>query len=258
MIVNVGGHVRSLEGRRILIVGASSGIGRAIALAAARAKARVAIAARRLDRLQQVADQAGKGVWPVQCDVRVPLACELVARAVERELGGLDTLVYATGINHLALLAETDVDIWRELLETNLVGAALVTRSALPALVAARGRVAFLSSDSVDRPFPGLGAYAASKAGLETLVAAWRTEVSEVTFTRVIVGPTLTGMADGWNPDLAATMFEWWRSIGYLDREPVEPEWVAERMVRWMAAEEPPEELDLLAASIAERHGSSG
>lgn len=258
MIVNVDGHGVSLEGRRVLVVGASSGIGRAIALAAAHAGARVAIAARRLDRLREVVDEAGEAVWPVQCDVRVPVACDLVARAVEQELGGLDTLVYATGVNRLALLAETDVDTWRELLETNLVGAALVTRSALPALVAAGGRVAFLSSDSVDRPFPGLGAYAASKAGLETLAAAWRTEVSEVTFTLVVVGPTLTGMADGWDPDLAATMFEWWRSIGYLDREPVEPEWVAERLVRWMAAEDPPDGLDLLAASIAERRGSSG
>ncbi len=256
--MNVGGHVVSLEGRRILIVGASSGIGRATALAAARAGARVAIAARRLDRLQQVAGEAGEAVWPVQCDVRVPVACELVARAVEQQLGGLDTLVYATAINHLVLLAETDIDTWRDLLETNLVGAALVTRATLPALVSAGGRVAFLSSDSVARPFPGLGAYAASKAGLETLTAAWRAEVSEVTFTRVVVGPTLTGMADGWDPDLAATMFEWWHSIGYLDREPVEPEWVAQRMVRWMAAEDPPEELDLLAESIAERRGSSG
>lgn len=239
-------------------MGASSGIGRAVAVAAAHAGARVAVAARRLDRLYEVASEAGAGVWPVQCDVRVPIACDLVARAVAQELGGLDTLVHAAGVNRLALLADTDLESWRELLETNLVGAALLTRAALPALIEAEGRVAFLSSDSVDRPFPGLGAYAASKAGLETLAAAWRTEVREVTFTRVVVGPTLTSMAEGWDPDLASRMFEWWQSIGYLDRPPVEPEWVAERLVRWMAADEPAQDIDLLAEALAERSSEPG
>lgn len=258
MIVPMAEGTASLGGRRVLVMGASSGIGRAVAVAATRAGARVAMAARRLDRLREVASEAGGDAWPTQCDVRIPMACDLTVRATVHELGGLDTLVYATGISRLALLTETDQACWRELLETNLVGAALLTRAALPALAEVRGRVAFLSSDSVARPFPGLGAYAASKAGLDALVAAWRTEVREVTFTRVVVGPTHTGMADDWDAQLASAMFEWWQSIGYLDHPVVEPEWVAARLVDWMAADEPPEEVDLLAEAIAERAGRSG
>jgi NAD(P)-dependent dehydrogenase (short-subunit alcohol dehydrogenase family) len=232
-----------LDGRRILVVGASSGIGRAIAIAAAGAGAEVVLAARRVALLQEVAEQAGPRAWPVVLDVRTPLGCRSAVHAAVERLGRLDALVYAAGINRLAMLSDTELEAWRDLLDTNLVGAALVTAAALPALVESGGRALYLSSHSVGRPWPGLGAYAASKAGLDTMVAAWRGEVPEVHFGRAVVGPTLTGMADSWDADLAAAMFGWWEEAGYLDRAPAPAEEVAERVIAWVGDPEPCDDL---------------
>jgi NAD(P)-dependent dehydrogenase (short-subunit alcohol dehydrogenase family) len=240
------GDVPRLDDRRVLVVGASSGIGRAVGVAASRAGARVALAARRFDQLREVQREAGPRSWSVQLDVRSPIASQLAVRAATQELGGLDTVVYATGVNRLAMLVDTDLDAWHELLTTNLVGAALVTQAALPALRESNGRIAYLSSHSVARPWPALGAYAASKAGLDAMVSAWRTEVDDVKFTRVVVGPTVTGMADAWDATLAGAMFERWHEEGYLDIEPVPPEHVAEQLVRWAAMDEPPDDLSLV------------
>lgn len=228
------------------MVGASSGIGRATAVALAEAGAGVVLAARRAAALADVAAEAGPGAHPVVCDVRDPAAVDRLAGAVGEHLGGLDIVVYASGVNRLAFLADTDAETWRELLETNLVGAALVTRAALPLLREAGGRVAYLSSHSVARPWPALGAYAVSKAGLDAMVSAWRVEEPAVALTRVVVGPTLTGMADAWDPEAAAAAFARWAEQGYLVHEPVSADWVGRRLVSWAVASDPPEDLWLI------------
>jgi NAD(P)-dependent dehydrogenase (short-subunit alcohol dehydrogenase family) len=236
------------------VVGASSGIGRQVALAAAAEGAAVVVAARRFDRLRDVVQEAGAGVDAVQCDVRSAISTELAVKAAVQHLEAIDTVVFATGINHLGLLEQTDHDAWMTVLETNLVGAAMVTRAVLPYLRRATGtvgsmggRIGYLSSHSVPRPWPGLGAYAASKAGLDTLVQAWRTECPDVTFTRIVVGPTITGMADAWDPEVAAAMFELWQEMGYFDgHTPAPVEEVAESIVAWMADDQPPDDVALV------------
>jgi NAD(P)-dependent dehydrogenase (short-subunit alcohol dehydrogenase family) len=195
---------------RLLVVGASSGIGRAVALLAARDGTDVVAAARRADRLDELP------VRTVVCDARRAEDCEAVVAAAVAQLGGLDAVVYAAGVSPLVAVADADADVWHEVLETNVVGAALVVRAALPHLIAASGCAVFLSSDSVPRPYPGLVAYAASKAALDTLVAGWRAECPEVTFTRVAVGPTVTGFADGWSPERAAVYFTRWEAEAYM------------------------------------------
>jgi NAD(P)-dependent dehydrogenase (short-subunit alcohol dehydrogenase family) len=195
---------------RLLVVGASSGIGRALALLAAREGIDVVAAARRADRLDELP------VETVVCDARSAHDCETVVASAVSRLGGLDAVVYAAGVSPLVAVADTGADVWRDVLDTNVVGAALVVRAALPHLIAASGRAVFLSSDSVPRPYPGLVAYAASKAALNTLVAGWRVECPGVTFTRVAVGPTVTGFADGWSPQRAAGYFTRWEAEAYL------------------------------------------
>jgi NAD(P)-dependent dehydrogenase (short-subunit alcohol dehydrogenase family) len=229
----------TLAGRRMLVVGASSGIGRELVLAAGRAGARIALAARRYDRLQELEADAGDDAVALQCDVRKPIACELAVKAAVQHLGGLDIVVFATGINRLGWLAETTADAWRDLVDTNLIGAALVTQAALPHLRDGHGRIGYLSSHSVARPWPGLGAYAATKAALDTMVAGWRIEEPDVAFTRFVVGPTMTGMADAWDPSTAEAMFRMWADAGYMVHEPVTAAWVADRIVSWAAADEP-------------------
>lgn len=203
--------------RRLLVVGASSGIGRATVEIAAERGWRVAAAARRAHLLDGLADETG--AVPITADVTEEAQCrDLVGQAVE-VLGGLDALVYAAGTVPLQPLADAGPELWRRVLDTNLVGAALVTRACLPHLIAG-GRVVYLSSDSVGRPFPGLVPYAASKAGLEEMVRGWRAEHPDVGFTVAVVGPTLTGMADGWDPDAAAGAFARWKADGYLAEQP--------------------------------------
>lgn len=251
---------QDLAGRRVLVVGASAGIGRAVAETAAAAGACVAIAARRFDVLREVV--AAAPVWardrlvPVQVDVRVEVSVGLMGSSVVQLLGGLDTVVYSTGVTHLAPLAQTTADDWRRVLDTNLVGAALVTRVALPALNAAaadsgnRSRIAYLSSHAVGAAWPGLGAYVASKAALNEMVTVWAAEHTDVSFTRIIVGPTLTGMADAWSPELAEQYFARWAEEGRFDAHvPQPPQLVAAHVVEWMRSEARPGVLDLTRLS---------
>ena len=121
-----------LEGRRILVVGASSGMGRETGLAAAAEGARVAFAARRLERVQEAAKQAGDGCIGLECDVTHDESCDAVVAAAVEALGGLDALVYAAGTCVFKALSDTDGSDWRQVLDTNLVGATLIMRAAAP------------------------------------------------------------------------------------------------------------------------------
>ena len=86
------------------------------------------------------------------------------------------------------------------MLETNVVGAALVCRHAIPHLERSDGRAVFLSSVSVDDPRPFLVPYGASKAALDSLIRGWRNEHPDLCFIRVVVGPTATEFGAGWDP----------------------------------------------------------
>jgi NAD(P)-dependent dehydrogenase (short-subunit alcohol dehydrogenase family) len=206
-----------IAGMKVLVVGASSGIGRAIAGVLAAEGAAVAISARRHEALLDLAASLPGEPVVVPCDVRRPESCEATVDTAATSLGGLDALVYCAGVSPLRALADADADLWHEVLETNLIGASLVCRSALPHLRQSRGRVVFLGSSSVGRPFPGLTPYAVSKAGLEELVRGWRAENPHLSFSTVVVGPTDgTEFATAWNADLAARMFPFWEEHGYL------------------------------------------
>ena len=103
--------------------------------------------------------------------------------------------------------------------DTNVIGAALITSAALPHLTASSGTAAYLSSVSASStpPWPGLGAYAVSKAALDKLVEAWRAEHPKIGFTRVTVGDCAGGEGDsmteftaGWDQELTAEMAPIW------------------------------------------------
>ena len=208
----------SLNGSRILVVGASTGIGRATGLVATKQGARVAFAARRQHLLEEAVAEAGAGCVAVPCDVRDPASCEAAVARTVAELGGLDAVVYATGMSPLAKLHEASHDLWRDVFDTNVLGAGRIAAAAFPHLREAGGRLVFLSSNSTERPFPGLGVYAASKAALDAFVQAWRSEVPEVPAVRVVVGPTNSGnFTASWDQELAVEMFGRWQEEGYLE-----------------------------------------
>jgi NAD(P)-dependent dehydrogenase (short-subunit alcohol dehydrogenase family) len=210
---------------RVVVVGASSGLGRCIGIGLAQRRADVALLARRRERLERAAAEAGDRAVVIDCDVTDEYSCTKAVNEAAGALGGIDGLVYTPAIGPLVRLEDTDADTWRRVFDTNVIGASLVTTAALPHLAEGAGRVIYLSSvaSSLTPPWPGLGAYAVSKAALDKLVEAWRGEHPEVGFTRLTVGDcaggtgdSMTGFINGWDMELATELHPIWASRHYL------------------------------------------
>jgi NAD(P)-dependent dehydrogenase (short-subunit alcohol dehydrogenase family) len=210
---------------RTVVVGASSGLGRCIGIGLAQRGAHVALLARRRDLLEDAAKEAGGATLALECDVTDEVSIRSAIAQATTGLGGIDALVYAPGVGKVGRLAETDAATWRRTFDTNVTGAALVTSAAIGELTASGGVAAYLSSvsASLTPPWPGLGAYAVSKAALDKLVEAWRAEYPHVGFTRVVVGDCGGGEGDaqsqfttGWDMELAAEFFPIWSARNYL------------------------------------------
>ena len=210
---------------RTVVIGASSGLGRCIGVGLAQRGARTALLARRKEQLQVAADEAGGDALVVVCDVTREESCRMAITEAAEGLGGIDGLVYASAIGPLARLVDTGADTWRQVLDTNVTGAAIATAAALPYLTESAGTAVYLSSvsASVTPPWPGLGAYAVSKAALDKLVEAWRGEHPTVGFTRLIVGECMGGEGDSmshfamqWDPELATTLGTQWVENNFM------------------------------------------
>jgi NAD(P)-dependent dehydrogenase (short-subunit alcohol dehydrogenase family) len=204
---------------KAVVIGASSGLGRCIGIGLAQRGAEVALLARRHERLVDAAKEAGPGALAIRCDVTDEASCRSAIEEAAAGLGGIDALVYATGIGPLARIEDLDADTWRRAFDTNVIGASLVTAAALPHLRASDGAAAYLSSvsASLTPPWPGLAAYLVSKAALDKMVDAWRTEHPELGFTRITVGDcpggdgeSMTQFANDWDSDLAIEVGPIW------------------------------------------------
>ncbi len=207
-----------LSGKRVLVMGASSGIGRAVSELATRSGARVALAARRADRLEGSAAElraAGGDAQAFACDVTNDADCRAGVERATAALGGLDALVYAPGISPLCLLTDATQKAWRDVLDVNLIGASQVTAATLPHLKASAGRAVYVGSYSARQTLPGLALYSVSKLALSGLVAAWRMEHPDVDFTHVVLGNTLgTEFAESWGSDRLAAITRIWLERG--------------------------------------------
>ena len=210
---------------KVVIVGASTGLGRCIGIALAKRGDEVALLARSHDKLVDAAKEAGPGTLPIACDVTDESSCRAAIEEAATGLGGIDGLVYTAGNGPLAKLVDTDAATWRATFDTNVIGAALVTAAAIPHLTESGGVAAYFSSVSASSPSPwaGLGAYITSKAALEKMVEAWRVEHPQVGFTRITVGNCPGGEGDamtqfnsGWDGELAAELGMAWISRGYV------------------------------------------
>jgi NAD(P)-dependent dehydrogenase (short-subunit alcohol dehydrogenase family) len=207
-----------LAGRRVLVLGASSGVGRAVAELAARAGARVVLAARRRERLDAAAVALrgeGCSALALACDVTNEAECRSAVAQAVAALAGLDALVYASGVSPLCLLGEAGQADWRAVLDVNLIGASLVTAAALDALRASRGRAVYVGSYSERQTLPGIGLYSVSKSALSALIEAWRMEHPEVDFTKVVLGNTTgTEFAHAWGQERTLAITKLWVERG--------------------------------------------
>lgn len=210
---------------RTVVVGASSGLGRCIGVGLAQRGDQVALLARRLQRIEAAAKEAGPNATAIECDVTDEASCRAAIGRAADALGGIDNLVYTPAVGPLVRMVDTDADTWRRIFDTNVIGASLVTAAAMPHLTASSGKAVYLSSDAgtFGPPWPGLGAYGVSKAALERLVEAWRAEHSDVGFTNLIVGEcaggegdAATGMNADWDMDLAMKAVPLWSSRGCM------------------------------------------
>jgi NAD(P)-dependent dehydrogenase (short-subunit alcohol dehydrogenase family) len=208
----IGGGVMA---SRVLVVGASAGIGRDVALRMAELGCQVAAVGRRRERLEEVAQRA-PGVTPIVADVTDPDQCQSLVTEAVAALGGLDLIVYAAGASHLVRLMDAGADDWLRILRANVMGPALVVRAALGHLVPG-AVVCVLSSDSVGECYPGIVPYTASKAALEELVRGLRVEHPELRFCCLRVGVTGdTEFARDFSPELTAELFPDWIAMGRI------------------------------------------
>ncbi len=167
-----------IEGAVVLVTGASSGIGAATARAASHAGARVVLAARREERIRQLADELGEAV-PVACDVTDPGQVEAAVRAATDAFGRIDVLVNNAGQGLQAPIDEIDPADFRALLNLNLVAPLVTMQAVIPVMrKQGSGSIVNVSSGTTFSPLPGSGAYASSKAGLSMLSAVARVNLA--------------------------------------------------------------------------------
>ena len=184
----------NLTGKTAVITGASSGIGRATALEMARRGANVVLAARRTDRLEEVAVQCralGVRALPVPTDVTKPEDCRRLIEAA----GEVDVLVNNAGFAVVGPLPAADLDVLREMMDTNYFGAVHCTRAVLPQMLARRaGRIVNIGSITGLMGFAGMSGYCATKFALVGFTEAVRDEVigSGVKVALVCPGTTET------------------------------------------------------------------
>ena len=205
-----------LDGTVALVTGASSGIGEATAVALAAEGARVAVAARRRDRLEALADRIGRDqVLVLETDVTDEAqAREMVDRTVA-EFGRLDTLVNNAGVMLLGPIMDAPVEEWRRMVELNVLGLLYCTHAALPHLLSAAeaeprrvADVVNVSSVAGRVARLGSGVYNATKFGVVAFSESLRQEVTRrhVRVTVIEPGAVATELATHLRPEVLEGM----------------------------------------------------
>jgi NAD(P)-dependent dehydrogenase (short-subunit alcohol dehydrogenase family) len=163
---------RSFQGKVVWITGASAGIGREMAREFSRLGADVALSARRVDRIEELAGElssGGRRAIAVPCDVTDESTVGAAAEKITAELGRLDVAVANAGFGVTGRLEEVPLADFRRQFDTNVIGVMATVQAALPHLRATRGRLALVASVSGMLPTPKSGAYAASKYAVRAI-----------------------------------------------------------------------------------------
>jgi len=196
-----------VSGKRVVITGASRGLGRLLAHAFSRAGASVALVARNDAGLKTVMDELSGTAMAFSGDVTDADFNEAVADEVVGAWGGVDVWICNAGISPMVTgPCETDPAMWRQVLDVNLTGAFLGARAAAR-VMRPGGRLIFTGSVLGERPREGLAAYAASKAGLVAMAKALALDLAPagITANVVALGWFDSPLAQTWkdNPTLS-------------------------------------------------------
>lgn len=171
---------RELTDRSFLVTGASSGIGEAISRTLIEAGAKVTLAARRVELLDEIISSLSPSsrAHKTHLDVTDWHSCVNAVSETCHEFGGLDGVVVNAGFGAPRGWLESSPEHWREMVLTNVYGAAITIRAALPALIESQGDVLIISSVAGRRVLPG-SLYSATKHAVTAMAEAVRLEVAE-------------------------------------------------------------------------------
>ena len=169
----------SFKDKNVLITGASSGIGRALAYEFARRGANISLAARQYDKLTEIATELSSTGVKVVCtatDVSVEEDCRRLVEATVHELGTIDILICNAGISMRALFDDVDLSVLRRLMDVNFWGTVYCTKYALPYIQASHGSIVGVSSVAGLHGLPGRTGYSASKYAMTGFLDTIRVE----------------------------------------------------------------------------------
>jgi NADP-dependent 3-hydroxy acid dehydrogenase YdfG len=223
----------TLEGTAALVTGASSGIGEATAVVLASMGARVALVARRSDRLEALATRLradGATAQVITADVTIRAEAERAVEQAVEALGRLDTLVNNAGVMLLGPVVGAPVEEWEQMVQINLLGLLYCTNAALPHLLRAAEdsprRVADLvniSSVAGRETRNGSGVYNATKHGVGAFSDALRKEITarHVRVSLVEPGAVATELSSHNRPEIRATIQQRFGSLERLQAEDI-------------------------------------
>lgn len=225
----------NMDGKTVLITGASRGIGAAAARAFAVAGANVALVARSTDEIAEIAGEIGQKALAVPCDVSRYSDVAGAIAATARTFGGLDVLINNAGIvDPIGHLAETDPEAWGRAIDINLKGVMYGMHAAMPGMIAqGYGTIINISSGAAHGPVEGWSAYCSSKAGAYMLTRAGDKEAREKGLR--IMGLSPGTVATQMQRDIKASGIN---PVSQLDWSVhIPPEWPAQTLL-WMCTPE--------------------
>jgi len=228
-----------LAGRAAAITGASSGIGEATAIALAKAGASVALGARRLDRLEDLAGRinadGGKAV-AIECDVADEASAHAFVNGAAEQLGRLDILINNAGVMLLGPVEGADTNDWRTMIEVNVLGLLYCTQAALPLLRdSGQGHIVNVSSIAGRSASAGVGVYNATKWGVTGFSEALRQEAAHSKIRVTCVEPGLVEtelQGHNKNPFVIETLDKMMKDIGDV----LQPEDIADAIIHAVTA----------------------
>ena len=232
--------------RVAVVTGASSGIGRVLVGELARGGWAVAAGARRVDRIDEVAEEtraAGGTCFAHVLDVSEPSSVADFFAAAEAELGPIDAVVSNAGVASIEPFLDVEYAELQRVLGTNYIGGFLVAQEAIRSFLRndVRGDLVFVSSSGATNPWPHQINYGASKVALDAMARglALEFEPNGIRVTTVRVGPTFTEISTQFGPETVAPAVELWMKYGILRHFGFIPPEVAARTIAFVVSAPP-------------------
>jgi len=181
------------QNKVIIITGASSGIGKALAIAFLAQGARVALCARNLDKLKDAfKDFNNNNLLLIAADVSKEEDCKQFVAQVQQNWGAIDALINNAGISMRALFEDVALDVIRELMDINFWGTVYMSKYALPAILKSKGIILGVSSIAGYRGLPARTGYSSSKFAMQGFLESLRTELLHTGVHVMWVSPGFT------------------------------------------------------------------